>query len=245
SPKKVLSTTVFSGQLPLPEPAGFIFPVADLLAVGLNHDRAGFGGAEHLRASAPIALDNFVAAGFRAVARAGGENSEPGPHAGQEFGAARGRAAVARRSHHGALQFRLACGQDGFVAFVDTAGKQMMEPAVSDSDHSGALAVSRAGRIEKAKAYALEQAARLAIVQFNARNLRPFERILEILEAAGVAFGGPGPEFLRGKFLDNRAHAAVVIDARMGHDQVIDPKNFPRAQKRRDDRLAGVEVRGG
>src|SRR5581483_6080135 len=93
--------------------------------------------------------------------------------------------------------------------------------------------------------YALEQAARLAIVQFNARNLRPFERILEILEAAGVAFGGPGPEFLRGKFLDNRAHAAVVIDARMGHDQVIDPKNFPRAQKRRDDRLAGVEVRGG
>ena len=102
----------------------------------------------------------------------------------------------------------------------------MAKLAVLDPDHHRTFRGSLTRRIKKAKPNLLDNSACFAVVQSNARDLRFFQRLLQILEAAGLAFSRAGPEFFRREFVDDRAHAAVVVDPRVRHHKIIDLENL-------------------
>src|SRR4026207_268311 len=99
--------------------------------------------------------------------------------------------------------------------------------------------------MQSAQADLVDNSTSLQFMERDARKFGLLQGFLEVFETGGLAARRAGPKLLRRKLRDYGTHAAIVIDARIGHDEIVDLEDFARAQKRRDDRLAGIEIADG
>src|SRR5262245_20808110 len=96
--------------------------------------------------------------------------------------------------------------------------------------------------MKHAEIYLLDPATRLLRAERQPRDIGSCQFVFQDLEARCFSLRRAGPEFAGSELIDDRAHAAVMIDARVTDEEVVDFDYFPRAQKRRNDGLTRIEI---
>src|SRR5262245_46392173 len=101
------------------------------------------------------------------------------------------------------------------VALVQISGKEKLDLAKFQPQYHRAIVHSIRWRIEHTKIDTVDGATGFLITEDYPFDASLLQRFIEVVEAGNSSLGGPGPKLRRGEFHSDRAHSAVMINARM------------------------------